>query len=227
MRPVLTVRDLGRLPYDETLALQHALVAARREGQGDDTLLLVEHPPVITLGRRREASSHVLVPGATPVVQVERGGDVTWHGPGQLVGYPILALGEGERDVHAVLRRLEDAFIGLLRELGLDALRRPGHTGVWVETGVRSAHGSLRKLVSLGIAVAGWVTFHGFALNVDCDLGEFARIQPCGLEAAVMGSLASCGVAAPDDLRARVARAIAAAFSRDLITLDEPAAHPR
>lgn len=217
MRPVLTVRDLGRMSYDATLALQHELVAARRDGGIGDTLLLVEHPPVITLGRRKDALGHVIAPGDTPVIQVERGGDVTWHGPGQLVGYPILALGETERDVHAVLRALEDAFIGLLVGLGLDAVRRPGHTGVWVAPPAPGVDApSLRKLVSLGIAVHGWVTFHGFALNVDCDLAEFARIQPCGLAASVMGSLASCGVAAPADLRARVARAVAAAFDRDL-----------
>ena len=215
--PAFVVRDLGRAPYEETLDLQRRLVAERQADAIPDTLLLVEHPPVITLGRRRESTLHVLAAGDTPVVQVERGGDVTWHGPGQLVGYPILALGETERDVHAVLRALEDAFIGLLVGLGLDAVRKPGHTGVWVAAPAPGADApSLRKLVSLGIAVHGWVTFHGFALNVDCDLAEFARIQPCGLAASVMGSLASCGVAAPRDLRARVARAVAAAFDRDL-----------
>src|SRR5512143_2535415 len=116
----MLVRDLGVAPYDTTLALQHELVAARQADAIPDTLLLVTHPPVITLGRRRESAAHVLAPGATPVVQVERGGDVTWHGPGQLVGYPIFLLGEHERDVHAVLRRLEEAFIGLLGDLGLD-----------------------------------------------------------------------------------------------------------
>jgi lipoyl(octanoyl) transferase len=224
----MTLSDLGVAGYDETLALQHQLVAARQAQAIPDTLLLVEHPPVITLGRRREALGHVLAAGTTPVVQVERGGDVTWHGPGQLVGYPILFLGEHERDVHAVLRRLEEAFIGLLGELGLDALRRPGHTGVWARR--PESDEAPVKLVSLGLAIRGWVTFHGFALNVDCDLSEFARIQPCGLESSVMGSLASLGARLPPPgaLRQRVAARVAAALGRVLerAPIDDSAAVP-
>lgn len=205
----LVVVDLGTAPYDEVLALQHRLVAERPDAD-HDTLILVEHPAVITLGRRRSSEDNVVAAADTPVVRVERGGDVTWHGPGQLVGYPILQLAEHERDVHLVLRRLEDVFIALLAEYGLAAARRPGHTGVWVDD---------RKLVSLGIAVHGWVTFHGFALNVDCDLAEFARINPCGLDARVMGSLAALGVAVPrgaarDHLKARIAATLAQVFAR-------------
>ncbi len=183
----LVVLDLGLAPYEEVLALQHRLVADRPDAD-HDTLIFVEHPAVITLGRRRSSEDNIVAAAGTPVVRVERGGDVTWHGPGQLVGYPILALAEHERDVHLVLRHLEDVFIAVLAAYGLDATRRPGHTGVWVGD---------RKLVSLGIAVHGWVTFHGFALNVDCDLAEFARINPCGLDARVMGSLVALGVMVP------------------------------
>jgi len=217
-RPVMEVRDLGRAPYEATLALQHRLVTERQAGAIPDTLLLVEHPPVITLGRGRASAAHVLAPGDTPVVQVERGGDVTWHGPGQLVGYPIVLLGERERDVHAFLRGLEQAFIDLLAGLGLDALRRPGHTGVWARARAIApgAPADPNKLVSLGVAVRGWVTFHGFALNVDCDLDAFTRIQPCGLDARVMGSLASLGVAVPPPaaLRGAVGDRVAAALGR-------------
>lgn len=216
----LSVRDLGQLDYAAALELQHALVAERAADHIPDTLLLVEHPPVITLGRRRDSAGHVLTPGATPIVQVERGGDVTWHGPGQLVGYPIFSLRPHERDVHLVLRRLEDALIAVVTDSGLDARRREGHTGVWARglpsTDVWSPPTALSKVASLGIAIRDWVTFHGFALNVDCDLTEFTRIQPCGLEAAVMGSLAALGARPepPRELRRRVADAIAQSFGR-------------
>jgi lipoyl(octanoyl) transferase len=136
----LTVRDLGRADYAETLALQHRLVEARLARDATDTdddgdtLVLVEHPAVITLGRKRDAAAHVLAPAGTPVVSVERGGDVTWHGPGQLVGYPIVLLRPGERDVVRFLRNLERAFVGLASELGLVAFTRDGHTGVWARS---------------------------------------------------------------------------------------------
>lgn len=223
--PTLVVRDLGRVPYTEALALQHELVALRQADRIPDTLLLLEHPPVITLGRRRDAQTHVLAAGDVPVVQVDRGGDVTWHGPGQLVGYPILYLQEHERDVHVLLRNLEAAFIGLLATLGLDACRRPPHTGVWVHPGP-SPSPSPKKLVSLGVAIQGWVTFHGFALNVDCDLTAFARIQPCGLDAQVMGSLATLGATVPEPrvLRGLVASAVAHRLSRDLVSVPHASA---
>ena len=208
MRP-LRVRREGVVDYEAALALQHELVASRQRGQIEDTLLLLEHPDVFTLGRRRSSESNVLFPGDTPVVQVERGGDVTWPGPGQLVGYPILALSEDERDIHGVLRCLEDAMIAVLGRCGLNAARRPGYTGVWCEG---------RKLVSLGVAVREWVTFHGFALNVNCSLDGFARINPCGLESDVMGSVQSLGGAAPpaDHLMTWAAEEVAAAFQRTL-----------
>ena len=198
------------MDYATALALQHDLVAMRQRGEGEDTLLLLEHPDVFTLGRKRTSQGNVLVPGDTPVVQVERGGDVTWHGPGQLVGYPILALEDHERDVHAVLRRLEDAMIAVLGRCGLESGRRARFTGVWCEG---------RKLVSLGVAVRDWVTFHGFALNADCDLDGFTRINPCGLGSEVMGTVAGLGgiLPTPEVLMDWAASEIASAFERQLV----------
>ena len=124
----------------------------------------------------------MLAPGDIPVIEVERGGDVTYHGPGQLVGYPILKLDEAERDLHLYLRNLEEALIGVCADVGLEGRRNPGWTGAWI---------GARKVASLGIAVRRWVTLHGFALNVSTDLSRFAMINPCGLEATVMTSLAA------------------------------------
>jgi lipoate-protein ligase B len=155
-------------------------VARRQAGEIGDLLLTVEHPHVITLGRKQGALANVLA-REMPVFEIERGGDVTYHGPGQLVGYPILALEGDERDLHAYLRKLEDALIRVCEGYGLRAGRRPGLTGVWID--------DARKIASIGIAVRRWVTMHGFALNVSTDLSRFAALNPCGLDAAVMTSL--------------------------------------
>jgi lipoate-protein ligase B len=141
--------------------------------------VLVEHPEVITLGRRSTARANVLS-DEIPVYEIERGGDVTYHGPGQLVGYPIIKLAEHERDLHAYLRHLEQAIIDTCAEFNLSGSRKPGWTGVWLGE---------RKVASIGIAVRRWVTLHGFALNVSTDLSRFAAINPCGLDAAVMTSM--------------------------------------
>ena len=175
------LRDLGRRDYQEVWQLQRELVEERRAGRIPDTLLLCEHDEVLTVGRRSGARGNILSSGI-PVVEVERGGDVTYHGPGQLVGYPILLLDEDERDLHAYLRHLEEAHLRLCADLGLAGRREPGWTGVWVGE---------RKLVSLGVAVRRWVTYHGFALNVATDLSRFFAINPCGLDAAVMTSLSA------------------------------------
>src|ERR1041384_2599912 len=180
-----SVVDLGTESFRDTWARQLALVEQRQRGEILDTLLLVEHPHVFTLGRRREAEANVLMPGDVEVIEIERGGDVTYHGPGQIVGYPIILLGDGERDLHRFLRNLEEAVIPTCARFGTPADREPGKTGVWMTT----ADGARKKLCSLGIACRKWVTFHGLALNVTTDLSYFARINPCGFEASVMSSL--------------------------------------
>ena len=181
MTPRLQVLDVGLLEYREAWALQQRLVDERVADARPDTLVLCEHPHVFTLGRRAGARANVIAPGEVPVVEVERGGDVTYHGPGQLVGYPILKLAPEEQDLHRFLRGLEEALIrALAQSVGLEAERRAGATGVWAAG---------KKIVSLGVAVRNWVTFHGFALNVATDLAYFARIVPCGLRPEVMSSL--------------------------------------
>lgn len=174
--------DLGVCPYRKAYEIQLALVERRKRGAGADTLLVVEHPHVITIGRSRQALANVLAAGDVEVIPIERGGDVTYHGPGQLVAYPIVLLGEGERDLHRFLRNLEEAMIRTLARHGLVAGREPGKTGVWIAG---------RKLASIGIACRRWVTFHGLALNVTTDLSYFHRINPCGFDAAVMTSVAA------------------------------------
>lgn len=159
---------------------------ARQKGEVLDTLLLVEHEHVFTLGRRREAEANVLDAGDVEVIGIERGGDVTYHGPGQLVAYPIVLLREGsERDLHAYLRNLEEAVIRTCARFGLTTDREPGKTGVWMTTPL-----GRKKLCSMGIACRKWVTFHGLALNVTTDLAYFRRINPCGFEASVMTTMA-------------------------------------
>ena len=184
--PAWNVVDLGTEPFRACWARQLALVEQRQRDAAPDTLLLVEHPHVFTLGRRREAEANVLVPGDVEVIAVERGGDVTYHGPGQIVAYPIVLLGEGERDLHRYLRNLEDAVIATCRRFDLISDREPGKTGVWLTTPA----GTRRKLCSMGIACRKWVTFHGLALNVTADLAYFRRINPCGFDSAVMTSMA-------------------------------------
>jgi len=176
----LAVVEAGRVPYDEALAWQRALARARIAGTLDhDVLLLLEHPPVVTLGRAAR-DTHLLDPRGIDVVEVERGGDVTYHGPGQLVGYPILDLTQHRPDLHWYLRTLEQALLHALHTLHIPAERRPGYTGVW--TGGR-------KIASIGVHVKQWVTWHGFALNVTTDLSQFERIIPCGIPGVAMTSV--------------------------------------
>jgi len=165
-------------------------VAARQRGERRDALLVVEHPHVITIGRRQGALTHLLRPGDVEVVEVERGGDVTYHGPGQVVAYPILLLGERERDLHRFLRNLEEGMIRTLAGFGIEGGREPGKTGVWLPARAGEIGGA-RKIASIGIACRKWVTFHGLALNVSTDLSYFARIQPCGFDARVMTSMSA------------------------------------
>ena len=216
-RAGLDVRDLGRMPYRLAWTLQKELVEARLAGHTRDTLLLVEHDPVVTLGRgtrgeflaggarvtREGDTEFVQLPGGAraEVIEVERGGQATYHGPGQLVAYPIMMLREGRRDLHAWMRALEQAVIDTLEPLGLRAGRREGATGVWID--------GQRKICSIGVAASRWVTYHGLALNVSTDLAHFAAIAPCGFEAGVMTSVEREVGAAPP-LATALQRALAA-----------------
>jgi lipoate-protein ligase B len=212
----MTILDLGLRDYEEVWRLQKEFVARRRAGEIPDTVILVEHPPVFTIGRQPDAeASGYLSPGPSPkeggefpfplgkglgvrsacfstlpsaepadssvgLVVVERGGGITFHGPGQLVGYPIVDLRGRGRNIHRFLRDLEEVLIRTLRDFSLDAQRRPGLTGVWVGP---------KKIASIGIAVRHWVSYHGFALNVSVDLRYFRMIRPCGLDGTVITSM--------------------------------------
>jgi len=183
---VKVVHLLGQSPYAPVLALQEALVAGRRDGSvADDVVLLLEHQETITLGRKRGAEGNVLAAGDVPVISISRGGDATWHGPGQLVAYPIVALEGPAQDLHAHLHHLEDAVVELLAGMGIESGTDPRNTGVWLD----DPDGERRKVCSIGIACRKWVTFHGLALNVDVDLGGFAKINPCGFGAEIMTTL--------------------------------------
>lgn len=178
-RPEVEVRRLGRVPYADALALQRELVVERQAGRIGDLLLLVEHPHVLTLGVRGDGGrSHILAPPevlaarSVDVFETGRGGDVTYHGPGQLVGYPIIDLKPDRRDVHRYVRDLEEVLIRVAADYGIEAERVAGLTGVWV---------GQRKLAAIGVRIARWVTSHGFALNVTTDLDYFNLIIPCGV----------------------------------------------
>lgn len=176
---ILRCFDLGLVDYAQTLQLQEDLLMRRYRGECQDSLLLLEHPPVFTLGRGANAKN-LLTPHEVPVHRVGRGGDVTYHGPGQLIGYPILHLGAHGRDVHAYLRGIEAVLIEVLAHHQIHAHCQKGLTGVWVGE---------EKIASIGIGVRHWITYHGFALNVSTDLRYFADIVPCGLMGVRMTSL--------------------------------------
>jgi lipoate-protein ligase B len=215
----LVIQDLGRVAYGEALERQRAAVEARRAGRAPDVLLLLEHPPVVTLGRSAREENlrqprSALARRGVEVHEVARGGDVTYHAPGQLVGYPILDLSARDaRDVHAYLRGLETALCEALDRLGVRPRLLPGYTGVFVEPGLGEPEDPPRKIASIGVALRGWVTCHGFALNVDLDLAGFESIVPCGLHGVVMTSVQrELGPAAPHDLGPRARHAVAEAF---------------
>ncbi len=182
------MRRCGRLPYQEAWDEQRRLHALRVADQCPDTVLLLEHDPVYTAGRRTEAWERPV--DGTPVVDVDRGGKITWHGPGQLVGYPIVKLPDSVLVVDYV-RRLEDALIAACTTIGLTAATRvPGRSGVWVPADPDGPRGGQdRKVAAIGVRVGGGVTMHGFALNCDCDLSWFDRIVPCGISDATVTSL--------------------------------------
>jgi lipoyl(octanoyl) transferase len=224
MSGTLVVSDLGRRAYGEVLGLQRARCRERVAGTAtEDLLLLVEHEPVVTLGRGTRASSLPLSPAeltgrGLEVADAERGGDVTYHGPGQLVGYPILDLSGLRPDLHWYLRTLEDALVLALGRLGIEAERRPGLTGVWTAG---------RKIASIGIHVKHWVTLHGFALNVSNDLAPFELIVPCGIENVMMTSVAeellrSDAATLGTEVRQEVVRAFAEVFGYERFEARDP-----
>jgi lipoyl(octanoyl) transferase len=210
--PICRAVYLGRVGYRAAEALQRDLVARRRRGEIDDAMLFLEHPPVITIGRSGDgrhllASAAELARRGIDLVECRRGGDITYHGPGQLVIYPILQLRSHERDLHAYLRALERAVIAALGELGVRAGRREGLTGVWVEEA---------KIASIGIRVENWVSSHGVALNAANDLSPFALMPPCGLRNGKVTSVSEVtGRAARlDELVPLLARAMGDALGR-------------
>jgi lipoyl(octanoyl) transferase len=200
----IDVRQLGTVDYRVAWRLQRELADARVAG-GTDTLLLLEHPAVYTAGRR--TSPHELPADGTPVIDTDRGGKITWHGPGQLVGYPIVRLAE-PLDVVNYVRRIEESLITVCTGLGLHVGRVEGRSGVWVPGQ------PARKVAAIGVRVARGTTLHGFALNCDCDLHAFERIVPCGIADAGVTSISAelgrhVGV---DDVRSTVADAVCAAL---------------
>jgi len=179
----IDVRRLGRVEYEAAVDLQKQLVEARRTGAIGDTLLLLEHPPVITLGVKTRgerthivASESALAAAGVTVFETGRGGDITYHGPGQLVGYPIFDLNPDRRDVHRYVRDLEEVLIRAATWFGIDARRVPGLTGVWA-----GEPGREEKLAAIGVRISRWITSHGFALNVGTNLDHFNLIVPCGI----------------------------------------------
>ena len=211
--PTAWLVECGRLPYGDAWALQRALLAARQTDQIADTLLLLEHPPVITIGRAGHAANilmprEVLASRGFEVFEIERGGDVTYHGPGQLIGYPILNLRVLDEDVVRFVRLLEATLIRVLETFGIEAARRRGYPGVWVGEA---------KIAAIGVAVKRKVTMHGFALNVDPDLSHFTLINPCGLGKPVtsMARLLGRRVGLAD-VQPAVGRAFAEVFQMNL-----------
>ncbi len=208
------VLRLGRVDYGQALNLQRGLAQARMEGAVGDILLLLEHPPTITIGRRGN-KGHLLADSATleklgvGLYQVERGGDITYHGPGQVVGYPILDLTRHGSDLHLYLRNLEEVIILTMSDFGIAAGRRPGLTGVWTREG---------KIASIGVHVRRWISWHGFALNVNTDLSHFDLTVPCGLQGVKVTSMASIlrGEVAMEDVMERLSHNFSQAFGVEI-----------
>lgn len=203
-------RDLGPTPYAAALALQKETVRRRIAGEVADTLLFVEHPPVITMGKLARREHLLEVRPGTEVVETDRGGDVTWHGPGQLVGYPIVDLQGLRRDVKWYLERLEDVLTSAVAHFGIEARRSEGRTGAWAPGG---------KIGAIGVRVERWVTSHGFALNVAADLSAFGQIIPCGLPDRRVTSIErETGRRVPlDEARGAVVEAFGRVFGRDMV----------
>jgi lipoyl(octanoyl) transferase len=212
----LAIRRLGTVPYTDALALQQSLVEQRRAGRIPDTLLLLEHPAVITIGvKRTDARAHVVAPPerlaelGVEVIETGRGGDVTFHGPGQLVAYPILDLRPDRQDVHQYVRDLEAVMIQVCAGYGVTAGRVPGYSGAWVDD---------RKIGAIGVRISRWITSHGLAFNVATDLAGFDLIVPCGIADRGVTSLArELGrPVEPAEVGERLVQAFAAVFDREL-----------
>jgi lipoyl(octanoyl) transferase len=212
----IEIRRLGWTPYADSLALQRALVEDRSAERIGDVLLLVEHPPVLTVGVRGDGGrSHILAsPDALAARGIEihetgRGGDVTYHGPGQIVGYPIINLKPDRCDVHGYLRDLEEVLIQVAADFGIDAARVPGLTGVWVGE---------HKLAAIGVRISRWITSHGFALNLAPNLEDFDLIVPCGILDRGVTSLARLGCTATRcDVEDHIVRHFCGVFDRCLL----------
>jgi lipoyl(octanoyl) transferase len=214
----LEVRDIGRIGYAEAFAMQRELVEQRKRGDIADQLLFVEHPHVITLGRNGHmenllASNEALRRAGIEFHETDRGGDITYHGPGQIVGYPILDLREWKRDVVAYLRALEQCIIDALAEFGIVADRDPGATGVWTPEG---------KICAMGVHISRWVTSHGFALNHTTDLSYFQYIVPCGLTKPVTSMQALGATASRADVQAALVKQFSHRFNLETIESTEP-----
>jgi lipoyl(octanoyl) transferase len=202
-KPVLETIDWGRTEYQAALEQQKALVSLRLIGEVPDTLVFTEHDSVFTIGMRQDAQQNLIWNEAqlkakgVQVIRSNRGGDITYHGPGQIVGYPIISL-QARRDLHAYLRDLEEVVIRTLATFGLQTARRDGKTGIWLDA---------RKICAIGVAVRSWVTYHGFALNVNPDMSHFAGIVPCGITDGTVTSMqAELGKTIDiDDVQARLA----------------------
>jgi lipoyl(octanoyl) transferase len=206
------LRDLGCIRYADAFALQQQFVERRKRGEIPDQLLIVEHPHVVTMGRTSHDENLLCTPELLDRAGIEfhhtdRGGDVTYHGPGQIVGYPVVDLREWKRDVMAYVRALEQVLIDALAEFGVAAGRETGCTGVWTEQG---------KIAAIGVHISRWITSHGFALNVDTDLNYFRYIVPCGLTKPVT-SLRALGCQADrEQVVSAVARSFARVFDREV-----------
>jgi len=211
------LRDLGSMRYADAFALQQQFVERRKRGEIPDQLLIVEHPHVVTMGRTAHDENLLCAPELLDRAGIEfhrtdRGGDVTYHGPGQIVGYPIFDLREWKRDVMAYVRALEQVLIDALAEFGIPAGREAGATGVWTEPG---------KIAAIGVHISRWVTSHGFALNQDTDLSYFRYIVPCGLTKPVTSMQALGCRADRSQIVAAVARSFTRVFDRELETYRE------
>ena len=220
MNPLL-ITDLGLVSYTDAYSLQERLVTARKANAIDDVLLLCEHPHVITLGRNANranllASEHVLRQKSVELHSTNRGGDITYHGPGQIVGYPILNVGNIKRDVGWYVRTLEEALIRTTANFGITAYRVPGKTGIWVKAGATE-----EKLAAIGVHISRWVTSHGFAYNVSTDLRYFDLIVPCGIpdrKATSLEKLLSRNVSLAD-VKPRLSHHLAELFSLESRTI--------